>query len=162
MKSKKIKVVMLTGDRDVVASRVAGNLGIEEYHAEMMPEDKCAIVQGYVKAGNKIMFVGDGINDAPALSSAYVGVCNNNGGNDISMEAGDIILMTGASREMRAMFDVSKKTKGIVMENIIFSLLIKLIIAIIDMTVFPSMWLAVIADVGVTCIAILNAIRALK
>ena len=156
------KVVMLTGDREAVARAISDELGISEYRSELSPTDKKDIIDSYIREGKRVMFVGDGINDAPALVSSNIGVCNNAGLNDIAVEAGDVVLMNGKIDEARAMFKVSKKTRRIVIENIVFSLLVKLLIAILDMTVLSSMWLAVIADVGVTLLAILNSVRALR
>lgn len=154
--------VMLTGDNATVAEQVCKQTGIDKYMASLMPQDKSAYVEEQVKAGKNIMFVGDGLNDAPAIRHASIGACIGGIGNDASVEASDMVLIGGNIDRLEDAFKVAKKTKKIIAQNIAMALGIKFAIMAICMFVNPIMWLAVVADVGVCLLAILNSMRTLR
>lgn len=158
------KTVMLTGDADSVASKVANELGIDEYHSELLPGDKVAKVEELLekKTGKKkLAFVGDGINDAPVLSRADIGIAMGAMGSDAAIEAADVVLMDDDPMKIVKAIRIAKKCLAIVYQNIIFAIGIKLICLILGALGIANMWLAIFADVGVMVIAVLNAIRAL-
>ena len=152
------KTVMLTGDRAVNAASVAESLGIDETLAELMPEDKFA----YIERSERTIYVGDGINDAPALRMATVGVAMGRGGQDSAIEAADLVIMSDNLTRIPTSIKIARKTVGIAKQNIIFAIGVKLLILGLIALGFANMWLAVFADVGVAIIAILNAMRALR
>lgn len=153
-------VAMLTGDNAAVAEAVGKELGIDEVHAACLPQDKCAIVADKIAKGHTVAFIGDGLNDAPVLKSASVGVCMGGIGNDASVEAGDIVLVNPSPAALVKAKKIADKTKRIVIQNIVLSLAVKLLIMLLSVTgVYSAMWLAVVADVGVCLLAILNAMR---
>ena len=152
------KTVMLTGDRAASAASVAESLGIDETLAELMPEDKFA----YVEKSERTIYVGDGINDAPALRMATVGVAMGRGGQDSAIEAADLVIMSDNLTRIPTSIKIARKTVGIAKQNIIFAIGVKLLILGLIALGFANMWLAVFADVGVAVIAILNAMRALR
>lgn len=161
LKKCSIKTVMLTGDRKSAAENIGKQLGISEINSELLPEDKVRIVEEYTK--NSICaFVGDGINDAPSLATANIGIAMGGIGSDAAIEAADVILINDDLKKIPAILKISKRTMKIVKENIVFSIGIKVIIMLLSFIGFSSMWLAVFADVGVALIAILNSMRALK
>lgn len=159
------RIVMLTGDRKEAAAHVAGNLGITEYQAELLPADKVKRVEqlfaGKSEKG-KLVFVGDGINDAPVLARADIGIAMGGLGSDAAIEAADIVIMTDEPGKIVKAMEISKKTLGIVRQNIVMALGIKFLVLILAALGYASMWAAVFADVGVAFIAILNAMRAMK
>ena len=158
------KTVMLTGDSRKVAERVAADLGIDEVHAELLPADKVSEVEELLKNNSgkgKLAFVGDGINDAPVLSRADIGIAMGAMGSDAAIEAADIVLMDDDPLKIAKAIRISRKCLRIVYENIWFALGIKLICLILGAVGIANMWLAIFADVGVMIIAVLNAIRAL-
>ena len=156
-------IVMLTGDRKNVAEAVAGNLGIGKVYAELLPDDKVRIFEEIMKAANgKVVFVGDGINDAPVLARADVGIAMGGLGSDAAIEAADIVIMNDEPSKIAKMISIAKKTLVIVKENIVFAIGIKVAILILAALGIANMWLAVFADVGVAALAILNAMRTLK
>ena len=159
------RIVMLTGDRKEAAAHVAGNLGITEYQAELLPADKVEQVEqlfaGKSEKG-KLVFVGDGINDAPVLARADIGIAMGGLGSDAAIEAADIVIMTDEPGKIVKAMEISKKTLGIVRQNIVMALGIKFLVLILAALGYASMWAAVFADVGVAFIAILNAMRAMK
>lgn len=160
LKSAGMNVAMLTGDNAAVADAVAQSLGIEEVHAGCMPQDKCAIVSNKISGGHTVAFIGDGLNDAPVLKSASVGVCMGGVGNDASVEASDIVLVNPSPAALVEARKIADKTRRVVIENIVLSLAIKLLIMLLSVTgVYSAMWLAVVADVGVCLVAIFNAMR---
>lgn len=159
LKAQGKRVVMLTGDGEKTAEYVAKEVGIEEYRASLLPEDKFAFVEKCKAEGYDVMFVGDGLNDAPAIKAANLGVCVGGLGNDASVEASDVVLSGGSVSGLPAAFDVAKETKNRVTENIIVSLAAKLAIMALSIAFDPMMWLAVVADVGVCIIAIINSVR---
>lgn len=166
LKEAKIKkTVMLTGDAKNVGEKVAKDLGLDMVYAELLPGDKVEKLEEllYQKYANgKLAFVGDGINDAPVLARADVGIAMGGLGSDAAIEAADVVIMTDEPSKISAAIKISKKTLGIVTQNIVFSLAVKFIVLILAALGFASMWAGVLADVGVTVIAVLNATRALN
>ncbi len=159
------KTVMLTGDSSKTASRVAENLGLDEYHAELLPADKVDWVEKLLSEKSpkkKLAFVGDGINDAPVLSRADIGIAMGALGSDAAIEAADIVLMDDDPSKIALARKISVHTLKIVKENIWFALLVKAVCLVLGALGIAGMWLAIFADVGVMVIAVLNAIRALK
>lgn len=158
------KTVMLTGDRKESAREISDKLGIDESYAELLPDDKVNILEEIISSDIKgsVVYVGDGINDAPVLARADVGVGMGAFGSDAAIEAADIVLMDDDLRGVAKAVEISKKTLAIVRENIVFSLSVKGIVLILGVFGAAQMWQAVFADVGVSLIAILNSLRALK
>ena len=159
------KTVMLTGDRAEVAAAVAEQLGIDEFHAQLLPADKVARVEQLISAEGKrekLAFVGDGINDAPVLTRADVGIAMGAMGSDAAIEAADVVLMDDKPSNIARAIRVARKTMRIVWQNIVFALAVKLIILVLAALGIANMWLAVFGDVGVAIIAILNAMRAMR
>ena len=158
------KTVMLTGDSRKVAEHVAADLGIDEVHAELLPADKVSEVEELLKNNTgkgKLAFVGDGINDAPVLSRADIGIAMGAMGSDAAIEAADVVLMDDDPLKISKAIRISRKCLRIVYENIWFAIGIKLICLLLGAVGIANMWLAIFADVGVMIIAVLNAIRAL-
>lgn len=159
------KTVMLTGDSKETAKRVAENLGLDEYHAELLPADKVEWVEkllGEKSPKKKLAFVGDGINDAPVLSRADIGIAMGALGSDAAIEAADIVLMDDDPLKIALARKISVHTLKIVKENIWFALIVKAVCLVLGALGIANMWIAIFADVGVMVIAVLNAIRALK
>lgn len=159
------KIVMLTGDKDEVSKEVSEKLGLDEYHSELLPQDKVKIVEDLMKnksEKSKLLFVGDGINDAPVLALSDIGVAMGGLGSDAAVEAADIVIMTDEPSKIAEAINVSKRTMKIVKENIIFALTVKVLVLILASLGIATMWAAVFADVGVSVLAILNALRILK
>ena len=159
------RIVMLTGDKDAVASKVAEALGISDYKAHLLPEDKLRYTEELLKtepAKKKLAFVGDGINDAPVLAKADVGIAMGAMGSAAAVEAADIVLMNDRPSDVALAMRISRKTMKIIYQNIIFSLAVKLMVLLLSALGYDFMWLAVFADVGVCLLAILNAMRALR
>ena len=161
------KTVMLTGDREEVAAAVAKELGIDEYHAQLMPQDKVANVEGLITSEpgkGKVAFVGDGINDAPVLMRADIGIAMGAMGSDAAIEAADIVLMDDKPSKIGDAIKIARKTMRIVWQNIVFAIGVKIVIMILALPFIgiATMWLAVFGDVGVSVLAILNSMRALK
>jgi Cd2+/Zn2+-exporting ATPase len=158
------KTVMLTGDRKAVADQVANELGIDEVHSELLPADKVAQVEtllGQKEGKGKLAFVGDGINDAPVLSLADIGIAMGALGSDAAIEAADVVLMDDDPIKIAKAIKISRKCIRIVYENIYFAIGIKVLCLFLVAIGLANMWLAIFADVGVMVIAVLNAIRAL-
>lgn len=156
------KVVMLTGDRSAVARAVAAELGIDEVRSELMPGDKVAVVEAILaEAKGKVAFVGDGINDAPVLSRADIGIAMGAMGSDAAIEAADVVLMDDDPLKIAKGIKISRKCLRIVKENIWFAIGIKVLCLALGAFGLANMWMAIFADVGVMILAILNAIRAL-
>ena len=163
------KTVMLTGDRADVARSVAAKLGIDEVHAELLPQDKVAEVEKLLHeteeathGKGKLAFVGDGINDAPVLTRADIGIAMGAMGSDAAIEAADIVLMNDNPADIARAITVARKTMGIVWQNIVFALGVKFAVLVLAAFGIANMWMAVFADVGVAVIAILNAMRAMN
>ena len=158
------RCIMLTGDRNDVAQAVGTRLGLDEVHAQLLPEDKVNAVEdllSHEEEGKKLAFVGDGINDAPVLMRADVGIAMGAMGSDAAIEAADVVLMDDKPSKIAVAIRIARKTMGIVWQNIIFALGVKLLILILAALGIANMWLAVFGDVGVAMIAILNAMRAM-
>ncbi len=162
------KTVMLTGDRADVAQAVAAQLGIDEVRAELLPQDKVAQVEALIDAQaaanpkGKLAFVGDGINDAPVLTRADLGIAMGAMGSDAAIEAADVVLMDDRPSQIARAISIARKTMAIVWENIVFALGVKLAVLALAAVGIANMWMAVFADVGVAVIAILNAMRAMN
>lgn len=164
LKKSGIKTVMLTGDRREAADIIGEKLGLDEWRSELLPDGKVAAMEKIMEENTrgKTVFVGDGINDAPVLMRADAGVAMGGIGSDAAIEAADVVLMTDEPSKLLEAIRFSKKTKGIVIQNIAFSLLVKAAVLVLAAFSIATMWAAVFADVGVCFIAILNAIRARK
>ena len=163
------KTVMLTGDRTPVARAVAAELGIDEVHAELLPQDKVAEVEALLaqterdtNGKGKLAFVGDGINDAPVLTRADIGIAMGAMGSDAAIEAADIVLMNDDPDDIARAIHLARRTMGIVWQNIVFALGVKFAVLVLAAFGIANMWMAVFADVGVAVIAILNAMRAMN
>lgn len=159
------KTVMLTGDRDDVGKSVSQQLGIDEYSSELLPADKVSVVErllGEKESGATLAFIGDGINDAPVLARADVGIAMGAVGSDAAIEAADIVLMDDKPLKIALAISIAKRTIKIARQNIIFALSVKLIVLALAVLGIAPMWLAVFADVGVTVLAVFNAMRALR
>ena len=159
------KTVMLTGDADAVGKKVAQKLGLDQAYTELLPADKVDREEAMLKQTSekgKLVFVGDGINDAPVLARADVGIAMGGLGSDAAIEAADVVLMTDEPSKISAVVRIARKTIRIANENIVFALGVKLLVLILGATGYANMWAAVFADVGVSVIAILNAIRAMR
>ena len=157
------KTVMLTGDRAKVADHVAQSLGVDEVHSELLPADKVAQVERLLgQSGGKLAFVGDGINDAPVLSRADIGIAMGAMGSDAAIEAADVVLMDDDPQKIAKAIRISRKCIRIVYENIAFALIVKALCLLLVAVGAANMWAAIFGDVGVMVIAVLNAIRALR
>ncbi len=159
------KTVMLTGDAKPIGEKVAAQLGLDEVYAELLPEGKVERVEGLFaekSSKGKLAFVGDGINDAPVLARADIGIAMGGLGSDAAIEAADVVIMTDEPSKLATAIKISRKTLGIVKQNITLALAVKALVLILGAAGIASMWAAVFADVGVAVLAILNAIRVLK
>ena len=159
------KTVMLTGDRAEVGKYGASETGIDEYHAEMTPAGKVAVVEGLINTGNRgrtQAFVGDGINDAPVLARADVGIAMGALGSDAAIEAADVVLMDDKPSKIATAITTARHTMHIAAENAWIAIGVKLLVLVLAGFGLATMWMAVFADVGVTVIAVLNAMRALR
>ena len=155
------QTVMLTGDRADVASEVAKSLGISSFHAELLPSDKVARVESLLAEG-PLAFVGDGINDAPVLARAAVGIAMGALGSDAAIEAADVVLMDDKPSKIATALRIARKTLRIARENVTLAIAIKVLVLLLALLGLATMWMAVFADVGVTVLAVLNAMRALR
>ena len=158
------RLVMLTGDAESVAAKVAKEAGLTEYRAELMPQDKVACVEELLKENTgkgRLAFVGDGINDAPVLSRADIGIAMGALGSDAAIEAADVVLMDDDPMKISKAIRIARKCMGIVKENITFTLTVKILCLILAAVGIANMWMAIFADVGVMVLAVLNAIRCL-
>lgn len=157
------KIVMLTGDRENISKSISNELKLDEYYAELLPQDKVSITEKIMheKDGN-LLFIGDGINDAPVLALSDIGVSMGSLGSDAAIEASDIVIMTDEPSKISDVIKISKKTMKIVHENIVFAISIKIAVLILSLLGIATMWSAVFADVGVSVIAILNSLRILN
>ena len=156
---------MLTGDSRRVAEKTAAELGVDEVHSELLPADKVAEVEKLLKTRpgkSKLAFVGDGINDAPVLSRADIGIAMGAMGSDAAIEAADVVLMDDDPMKIAKGIKISRKCLDIVYQNIVFALVIKFACLGLGAIGIANMWFAIFADVGVMVIAVLNAIRALR
>lgn len=165
LKNQNIKTVMLTGDSKAVADRVAAEIGIDIVKSELLPADKVAEVEKLIENKNpkeKVAFAGDGINDAPVLSRADIGIAMGALGSDAAIEAADVVLMDDDPAKISLAMRIAIKTLRIVKENIVFALAIKLVCLVLGALGIANMWIAIFADVGVMVIAVVNATRALR
>lgn len=162
LKAMGVHTVMLTGDRQNAAQSVADTLGIDEFKSELLPQDKYTLVQSLIDQNQKVAFVGDGINDAPVLAGATVGISMGSIGSDAAIEASDVVLMTDEPSKILKSIEISKRTRRIVTQNIAFALGVKFAIMGLSTIGLSSMWMAIFADVGVSLLAVLNAMRAMR
>nr|WP_291640890.1 heavy metal translocating P-type ATPase [Clostridium sp.] len=159
------KIVMLTGDNKDIALSIGRSLGVDEVYSELLPHEKVEKLERLDKqksSKGKIVFVGDGINDAPVLARADIGIAMGGVGSDAAIEAADIVIMTDEPSKIAEAIKIAKKTKKIVMQNIVFALSVKLVILVLAVLGISTMWEAVFGDVGVALIAVLNSMRAMK
>lgn len=159
------KVVMLTGDRKNISESVANKLNLDEYHAELLPQDKVSWIEKLMtqkSSKGKLIFIGDGINDAPVLALSDIGVAMGALGSDAAIEAADVVIMTDEPSKIANSIQLSKKTMRIVRQNIVFAIAVKIGVLVLSTFGLTSMWRAVFADVGVSILAIVNALRILK
>ena len=156
------RTVMLTGDTEAVGREVAKELGIDEAHCGLLPADKVAVVERLLAAGSRVAFAGDGINDAPVLSRADIGIAMGAAGSDAAIEAADVVLMNDRPSSIATAMRISRKTHAIVRQNIAFALVVKFLVLALSAFGLVGMWAAVFGDVGVSVICILNAMRALR
>ena len=155
------KTVMLTGDQEHVAAAVAQKVGVSEYHAQLLPADKVTQVERLLNGGT-LAFVGDGINDAPVLTRADIGIAMGALGSDAAIEAADVVLMDDKPSKIALAVKIARRTIRIAKENIWFAIGIKVLVLLLAIPGLATMWMAVFADVGVTVLAVLNAMRALR
>ena len=159
------KIVMLTGDKEEISKEVAEKLNIDEFFAELLPQDKVEKVEKLMKEKSldkKLIFVGDGVNDAPVLALSDIGISMGGLGSDAAIEASDVVIMTDEPSLISETINLSKRTMKIVKQNIVFAITIKIGVLLLSAFGLTSMWIAVFADVGVSVLAILNALRILK
>ena len=166
LNEKGIVTKMFTGDNKEVASKIAEELGIKEYEAEMLPNDKYTKlekeIEKYKESNGKVAFVGDGINDSPVLALSDIGISMGGVGSQVAIEASDVVIMTDAIEKINEAINISKKTSRIIKQNLTFSIGIKILVLVLSIFGIANMWEAVFADVGATLITVLNAIRILS
>lgn len=155
-------VLMLTGDNEGTAHAVAGQLGIDEYRADLLPDDKVKVVRELEESGERVAFVGDGVNDAPALAVATVGLAMGAAGTDVALETADIALMGDDLSRLPVTMRLSRKTLGIIRQNIWFSIGIKGVFVVLAPLGLATLWMAVAADMGASLLVIANGLRALR
>ena len=159
------KTVMLTGDHEGIGKKVAGQVGVDEYHAELLPADKVTHLEELLKTkpvGKALAYVGDGINDAPVLKRADVGIAMGALGSDAAIDAADVVLMDDDPRKIALAMKIARHTIHVAHENVVFAIAVKMAVLILATIGLGTMWMAVFADVGVTVLAVLNAMRTLK
>ena len=159
------KTVMLTGDHEKIGKKVAGQVGVDEYHAELLPADKVTHLEELLKTkpvGKALAYVGDGINDAPVLKRADVGIAMGALGSDAAIDAADVVLMDDDPRKIALAMKIARHTIHVAHENVVFAIAVKMAVLILATIGLGTMWMAVFADVGVTVLAVLNAMRTLK
>lgn len=161
LKDNHIGVVMLTGDNEKTAKDIASKLGIDQYYASLLPEDKVTKIEELLSDTDKVAFVGDGINDAPVLTRADIGIAMGGLGSDAAIEASDVVIMDDRLLKIPKAIEIARKTMYIVKENIVIALGIKALVLLLGAFGYVNMWMAVFADVGVSFIAILNSMRTL-
>ena len=156
---------MLTGDNEKVADKIANELEIDKVYSNLLPDEKVYKLEEIFKGKSdkqKVAFIGDGINDAPVLARADIGIAMGALGSDAAIEAADVVLMTDEPSKISKAIEISRKTNKVVWQNIIFALTIKLVVLILSASGVSNMWEAIFADVGVSIIAVLNAMRVMK
>jgi Cd2+/Zn2+-exporting ATPase len=159
LKNNGIRTYMFTGDKEAVAVNIGKKLGIDEIKYEMLPNDKFDSYELVSNTSNVTIFVGDGINDAPVLKRADIGISMGGVGSESAIEASDVVLMKDDLSKIPLSINISKYTKHIIKENLIFAILVKLVILLLSLFGLASMWLAVFADTGVTLLTIINTLR---
>lgn len=162
LKQWKIKPVMVSGDRDASAQRIAHQLGIDEFHSQLLPHQKLAVGERLKKDNHKFAFVGDGVNDAAIITLSDCGIAMGGLGSDLTIEAADVVLLKDRPMDVVKAIEIAKKTRKIMITNLVFIFAVKIIILILGSFGYASMWAAVFADVGVALLAVLNAVRILK
>lgn len=156
------RIVMLTGDNEGTARAVAEHCGVDEYHAELLPEDKVRIVREHQSRGGKVAFVGDGVNDAPALAAATVGVAMGVAGTDVALETADIALMGDDLMKLSLAIRLSRRTLQVIRQNVWFSIGIKAVFLVLAAGGWATLWMAVAADMGASLVVVMNGLRALR
>jgi Cd2+/Zn2+-exporting ATPase len=156
------RTVMLTGDNEQVAADVARRLGLTDYRASLLPGDKVHALEGFLGDDHKVAFVGDGVNDAPVLSVAQVGVAMGGVGSDAAVEASDLVLLKDDLLGLPKALKIARRTISIARQNIAIALIVKFGVMLLSIPGIANMWMAVFADVGVAMICILNSFRAMK
>ena len=156
------RTVMLTGDNAGTARAVAERLGIDEYHAQLLPDDKVYLVRELEARGERVAFVGDGVNDAPALAAATVGIAMGAAGTDVALETADIALMSDDLSKLAVAVRLSRRTLGIIKQNVAFSIAIKAVFLVLAVTGWATLWMAVAADMGASLAVVANGLRALR
>ncbi|MDR3215181.1 MAG: HAD-IC family P-type ATPase, partial [Bacilli bacterium] len=154
-------IIIASGDHENVVKKVASQLDIAQYHADLLPQNKVKLIRELINKKTRLLFVGDGINDAPSLALADIGISMGGIGSDAAIEAADVVIMNDDLTKIPLAIKISKKTKKIVLQNIVFALLIKIIILGLGILGLTGIWEAIFADVGVALLAILNAIKIL-
>lgn len=162
MKVSGLKTVMLTGDSQHVAKAIATKVGVDQWYGKLLPNDKVSKMEEYLSQDQHVAFVGDGINDAPVLALADVGISMGQLGSDAAIEASDLVLMNDDLNDIYIAYHHAKKTQSIVKMNIVFAIVVKFIVLLLVSLGYSNMWMAIFADVGVSVLAILNSIRAMK
>ena len=161
LKKAGLKTVMLTGDTDSCAQSIAEATGVEEYYAKLLPEEKLGKLREIREKNGTVMFVGDGINDAPVLAGADVGAAMGSGA-DVAIEAADVVFMTSSMESVPEAIAIAKDTNRIAVQNVVFALAIKALVMILGLCGFANMWMAVFADTGVAMLCVLNSVRFLR
>ena len=156
------RVLMLTGDNKETAHAVAEGLELDDYRAELLPDDKVKVVQELQARGERVAFVGDGVNDAPALAAATVGIAMGAAGTDVALETADIALMSDDLSHLPFAIKISRKTSAIIKQNIVFSIAIKAVFIVLALAGWATLWMAVAADMGASLAVIANGLRTLR
>lgn len=156
------KIAVVSGDSKKAVKDLANEIALTDYYAELMPKDKLDVMEEFKKNGHKVVFVGDGINDAPVLKNANVGISMGETASDLAIESSDILIANGEFRELAKLMEITNLTNSTVRQNIAFIMVVKITILILGFFGYASMWLAIFGDVGVSIIAILWAMRILK
>jgi Cd2+/Zn2+-exporting ATPase len=154
--------IMLSGDNEGTARAVASELGVDEYRAELLPEDKVRIVREFEAQGSRVAFVGDGVNDAPALAAATVGVAMGAAGTDVALETADIALMADDLTKLALAVRLSRRTLRVIRQNVVFAIGIKAVFLVLAVSGWATLWMAVAADMGASLLVVLNGLRALQ
>ena len=155
-------MVRLTGDNEGTASAVAAATGMDEVHAGLMPEQKVAVVRELEARGERVGFVGDGVNDAPALAAASVGIAMGAAGTDVALETADVALMGDDLTKLATAIQLSQRTRRIIRQNVGFSIAVKAVFVALAVTGVATLWMAVAADMGASLIVVANGLRALR
>jgi Cd2+/Zn2+-exporting ATPase len=153
---------MLSGDNEGTVRAVALQLGVDEYRAELLPEDKVRIVRDLEAQGDRVAFVGDGVNDAPALAAATVGVAMGAAGTDVALETADIALMADDLTKLALAMRLSRRTLQVIRQNVAFAIAIKAVFLVLAVGGWATLWMAVAADMGASLVVVLNGLRALQ